>query len=689
MDEIIRIESNNRRKFTNRLINESSPYLLQHAHNPVDWYPWSSEAFERAVLENKPVLISIGYSACHWCHVMEKESFEKEDIAEIMNSHFINIKVDREERPDIDHIYMDAIQAITGSGGWPLNVFLTPDKKPFYGGTYFPPVTVYNRPSWRDVLYSITEAWLQKRNEIEIQAEGLTQHLLDLNHFGNKSKSPGDFFSDEKINVAYQNIMNMADTRWGGFGKAPKFPQTFIIRFLIYYGYLTKKNPALDHALLTLDKIIQGGIYDHLGGGFARYSTDEEWLAPHFEKMLYDNSLLIEAISEAYQLTKNNDYKEVINETIEFIERDLLQTEGGFFSALDADSEGEEGKYYLWDKKEVDELLKEESDVFCKYYDITESGNWDNKNIIRIINPLQSYIKANQLNNSQLSTLLQNGKKILLQARMKRVPPQLDDKIILSWNALMNKACSKAYAATGNTRYLNLALKNMDFLLKSFISPDGLMFHTWKNGKASYPAFLDDYANLIDAQIELGQVSGDYSYFEKAKHLSEKVIKHFSDLNSPFFFYTNELQKDILLRKKEIYDGATPSGNAVMAKNLYRLAIIFNISSWREQVNKMFGSLEDMIIKYPTSFGSWLSLLFEILQGTNEIVIIGKDYKSYLVKILNLYIPFKLVMAAPESQNGFPMLSEKNSNDKNLIYLCKNYACQQPVTTIERLISLL
>jgi uncharacterized protein len=375
--------------YTNRLIHETSPYLLQHAHNPVDWYPWNDEAFEKARKEDKPVLVSIGYAACHWCHVMERESFENPEVAAIMNQLFINIKVDREERPDVDHIYMDAVQAISGSGGWPLNVFLTPDRQPFYGGTYFPPQKAFNRPSWEDILFSIADAYKNKKEEVIEQAQNLTNHLKTSNSFGLSVTNEG-VLDSSKMEDAFKNIMKTADREWGGFGRAPKFPQTFTINFLLHYADIKGNKEALDQALLSLDKMVYGGIYDQVGGGFARYSTDTEWLAPHFEKMLYDNALLVSSLSEAYQLTKNETYKEVIEETLVFVERELMHPEGGFYSALDADSEGEEGKFYVWNYDEVKALLKD-FEIFSEYFDISSRGNWEQKNILRVKKPLKLF----------------------------------------------------------------------------------------------------------------------------------------------------------------------------------------------------------------------------------------------------------------------------------------------------------
>jgi Highly conserved protein containing a thioredoxin domain len=400
----------------NRLIHETSPYLLQHAHNPVDWYPWGEEALNRARHENKPILVSIGYAACHWCHVMEKESFEDEETARFMNEHFINIKIDREERPDLDHIYMDAVQAMTGSGGWPLNVFLTPEGKPFYGGTYFPPKAMYNRPSWKDILNGVAQAYAQKRDEVELQAANLTQHLFQANSFGMQALA-GDLvehFKVEKVHEMFRNIMKNADRQDGGFGRAPKFPQSFVIQYLLHYYYHTKNQDALDQACLSLDKMIYGGIHDQLGGGFARYSTDGEWLVPHFEKMLYDNALLVNVLSEAYQLTGKPLYRRAIEQTIGFVQRELSSPEGGFYSALDADSEGVEGKFYVWSKAEVESVLGEDAALFCEFYDITEKGNWEHKNILNIRKPPEQFAAERNIAVEQLLTKLDEGRAKLL-----------------------------------------------------------------------------------------------------------------------------------------------------------------------------------------------------------------------------------------------------------------------------------
>ena len=693
-------------KYNNHLNLETSPYLLQHAHNPVNWYPWGEEALQKAKEENKPILISIGYSACHWCHVMERESFEDEATARIMNENFVNIKIDREERPDLDHIYMDAVQAMTGSGGWPLNVFLTPDGKPFYGGTYFPPKRAFNRASWPEILENIMNIFRDRRQEIETQAENLTNHLVQSNSFGIETTGMDKMFSKEKTLEVFENIMKTADREWGGFGKAPKFPQTFTIQFLLRYHHVnnlqlsgSSKAPlqqeigweeALKQALLSLDKMIEGGIYDHVGGGFARYSTDTEWLVPHFEKMLYDNALLISLLSEAYQLTKEERYKEVIDETMDFICRELFHPQKGFYSALDADSEGEEGKYYVWSIKEIKELLGDEAVIFCRYFDVTDRGNWEGKNILRVKTPVKKFAEQNNISVESLKKIIEEGKKKLLEKRNRRIRPSLDDKIILGWNALMNTACSKAFMATGNSKYRQLAIDNMQFLLEKFSrGKSNELSHTWKNDIAKYPAFLDDYAFLIQALILLQEITADTNWLLKAREVTGWVLENFSESQSGFFYYTKTGQQDVIVRKKEIYDGAVPSGNSVMAYNLYHLAIYFDKGEWKDRSLNMINSIGEIISRYPTSFGIWACLLMEIISGTYEIAVLGNNYQKLQLDLFNHYLPHKIMMASHAGNDEFPLLVGKISPEKPIIYLCKDFICQQPVDSIKRFMSLI
>jgi len=678
-------------KYSNHLIKETSPYLLQHAHNPVNWYPWGDEALQKAQSENKPILVSIGYSACHWCHVMERESFEDEATAKIMNEHFINIKIDREERPDLDNIYMDAVQAISGSGGWPLNVFLTPDAKPFYGGTYFPPQRAHNRPSWTETLLSVNKAFTERRHEIDAQSANLTEHLLKSNGFGFQKMDDETVFSIENYDTIFQNIIKNADKEWGGFGQAPKFPQTFSIQFLLRYHYVTNNKEALRQAMLSLDKMIEGGIYDQIGGGFARYSTDTEWLAPHFEKMLYDNALLISILSEAFQLTKKERYKEVIEETIDFIQRELLAKNGkGFFAALDADSEGVEGKFYVWNLTEIKELLGEDAPIYCLFYDVSQNGNWEHSNILRVKKSIEEFATEQNIPVDKLKKLLAKGNDNLFEKRKDRIRPSLDDKVILGWNALMNKACCKAFAATGIEKYKQLAIDNMLFLLSNFAANENKeLHHTWKNGEAKFPAFLDDYANLIEALIYLQEITADKKWLNKAKELSEVVVANFKEVETGFFYFTPAGQKDVIVRKKEVYDGAVPSGNSVMAYNLWKLSLLFDKKEWREQSINMVSSLSKAIIKHPVSFANWASLLLEITEGTHELAIIGSESRFLLNNILKEYIPHSLIMASNEEDAIYPLLANKQALVKTSIYMCRNYTCDKPVFSLNDLMLLI
>jgi uncharacterized protein YyaL (SSP411 family) len=684
------------KKFSNRLINESSPYLLQHAHNPVDWYPWGEEALQKARAENKIILISIGYSACHWCHVMERESFEDDSVAKLMNENFINVKIDREERPDLDHIYMDAVQAITGSGGWPLNVFLTPETRPFYGGTYFPPVKAYNRSSWTEVLLAVKQAWAERKDEINGQAESLTEHLQKSNSFGQfgKAKDPGsagDLSLKEQADLIFKNIMKTADTEWGGFGRAPKFPQTSTIQYLLQYYHFTGNMEALAHARLSIDKMIEGGIYDHVGGGMARYSTDTEWLVPHFEKMLYDNALLINILADAYQVTKDNSYKKAIRKTIQFVESELLNADGGFCSALDADSEGEEGKYYVWSKKEIDALLKEDSGIFCDFFNISDNGNWEGKNILRVFKKIGLFATENNLDLQVFEDRMNACLKVLFKERSRRIRPLLDDKILLGWNALMITALCKAAAALNDDGYKKLAQKSFDFLWTRFKKHDEEIgfHHTYKNNIARYPAFLDDYAYFIQSCISLQEITSDCNYLIRSKQLATYVLENFAEENTGYFFFTSKAQTDVIVRKKEVYDGATPSGNSIMADNFLYLATVFDNKEWKELAEKMLNTLNTAIVNYPTSFANWAILILKQLYGVNEIVITGSGYEESRDLLMAHYIPNKIVQCSESEGTEFPLLKGKKYQSSPSFYLCKNYHCLPPVKDVDNLFKLL
>jgi uncharacterized protein len=666
-------------KLPNHLSKETSPYLLQHAHNPVDWYPWGDEAIQKAREEDKPMLVSIGYSACHWCHVMERESFEDPETAAIMNRHFVNIKIDREERPDLDQIYMDAVQAIAGNGGWPLNVFLTPEGKPFYGGTYFPPVDLHNRASWKSILLNISTAFREKRAQIEEQAGHLTNHIATTG-FGVNIDMGEESVQPEDLRVIFEQLMKTADRRDGGFGRAPKFPQTFSIRFLLQYHYYTKNQEALEQACLSLDKMIYGGIYDQLGGGFARYSTDSEWLAPHFEKMLYDNALLVTALSEAFQLTGKSLYAKTIRETLDFISRELISKEGGFFSALDADSEGEEGKFYTWQKNEISELLGEDSETFCTHYDVSLRGNWEGKNILRILNPESPVSEEREL----------EWKKKLMVRRGQRVRPLLDDKILCGWNALMISACCKAFAALGEETYRNLAVRAMAFLEEK-MRGQGIFhfYHSYTAGRAAIPAFLDDYACLVEAYTQLQEITGEASYLIRAKELTDWVITHFSEEETGYFYYTHEGQDDVILRKREVYDGATPSGNGIMAANLLYLGTVFDLEGWKQRAARNAGGLKEVILQYPGSFGVWATLLNALTYQLYEIVLAGTFSEEKHREFLAKWIPNRIFQLSSVTHPGLPVLRNKPVQGPSQFFLCRNYACQQPVKEVAELVRLL
>jgi uncharacterized protein YyaL (SSP411 family) len=675
---------------SNHLINETSPYLLQHAHNPVNWYPWGDEALQKARTEDKPILVSIGYAACHWCHVMERESFEDEGTAALMNECFINIKIDREERPDLDHIYMDAVQAMTGSGGWPLNVFLTPESKPFFGGTYFPPERAFNRASWKEVLTGVYKGYREKKNEILSQAENLTEHLLSSNSFGmQKTGDSETALTPGQLQVIAGNILANADTTWGGFGRAPKFPQSFCIQYLLRHYHFTKDEQSLQQALLSLDKMIDGGIYDQLGGGFARYSTDNEWLAPHFEKMLYDNALLVGVMAEAYQLTRKEKYARAIRHTLGFIEREITSGENGFYSALDADSEGVEGKFYTWSREEIELLLGHNAPVFCEFYDISNAGNWEHTNILWVKQPLEQFAAGKGMPTAELEQLLAGCRQLLLDHRSKRIRPALDDKILLGWNALMNTAYAKAYAALGEDSYREKAVQNMQFLESKLAGENGNWRHTYKNGLAKIPAFLDDYAYLIQSCIHLQEITGRGEYLLKARTLTEMVLKNFTEETTGFFFYTHREQADVIIRKKEVYDGAIPSGNAVMVHNLLYLSVVFDRPEWRERSHGLINSLGNAIVKHPTSFGVWALAMQLVVQGLLEIAVAGQHADRSLALILQSFIPNKILQAEETNSGEFPLLAGKTAgeNGATAFYLCKDYACKAPFFTVEMLLA--
>ncbi|MCP4439252.1 MAG: thioredoxin domain-containing protein [Aureispira sp.] len=679
-------------KHSNHLAQETSPYLLQHAHNPVDWYPWGDEAFAKAKAEGKPILVSIGYSTCHWCHVMERESFEDEQVADYMNKYFVNIKVDREERPDVDSIYMEAVQVImNGGGGWPLNCFLLPDGKPFFGGTYFPPRPAHGRASWSQVLSNIARAFYERYEEVSSQAAQIMDYVkksdgqftstLDV------STKVEDKFTQATLDTTFESLKDGFDTQDGGFGGAPKFPSTMSLRYCLNYHYYTKNKAALEHVELSLDKMIMGGIYDQVGGGFARYSVDREWLAPHFEKMLYDNALLVGLMADAYLVTKKELYKETIEETLTWVEREMLNAEGGFYSALDADSEGVEGKYYVWQKSEIEQVLGEKATLFCQFYDITEGGNWEHSNIPRRLFTFEDFVAAKNLNLEEFKSEMATCRAKLFDYRETRIRPGLDDKSLLDWNVLMITAYCKAYKALGKEEYKTTALSAIAFVLDKYKTDQAShLYHTYKNGEAKYHAFLDDYAWLINALLEVYSISFDKQWIEKATTYAELVLEEFLDEEDHLFYFTSSKQQDVILRKKDLYDNATPSGNATMLHNLQQLALILDRPSYQEQADKMLLTMQQSIMKYPQSFSRWANAMYATVHAPKELAVVGPNYASLTKEIYQQFIPNSILMAAPKADESLPLLAGRDTGEDTLIFVCSNYTCQLPTATVDKML---
>ena len=677
--------------YTNELIHETSPYLLQHAHNPVDWHAWKPEVFEKAKEENKPILVSIGYSTCHWCHVMERESFEDPSVASLMNELFVNIKVDREERPDVDMIYMEAVQVLSGSGGWPLNCFLLPDGRPFFGGTYFPPDERYGRASWRHVLLNISKAYHEKPSMVKEQAEKLTRAIQSNERRFISTIEAGEQKDDHQTDLSglFSKLRDQFDMKNGGFGSAPKFPQTKSIDLLLSLYYFEDNRQALEHAIFSLKKMMEGGIYDHLRGGFSRYATDAAWLIPHFEKMLYDNALLLRSLADLFRITKDPSVETTIRETVEFIFSELQHREGGYFSALDADSEGVEGKFYVWSKEEIDSVLGSESELFCDIYGVSEHGNWEETNILNLEESVNDYCNRLGLDEKSIFERLERNKLRLLEIRNTRIRPGLDDKILLSWNALLVTALAEAGAALGENKYLTQAINDMSVLKNYFYKQDGRLWHSFKKGVASIEGMLDDYAFLIESNIALFIATQDENYLTEAKQLASLTIENFYDESDGLFFFTSDLQKDIILRKKELFDNATTSGNAVMCRNLMYLGIIFDESSFSNKASKMLKSVGRSIRLYPSSFGYWAKNLLLDRYGIEEIVLTGSNKADIHDKILKDYSAGRIIMQLSKEKENWPMLLNKEDSEETLIYLCKGYNCFRPVSDLKELHALL
>lgn len=664
----------------NHLINSTSPYLLQHAYNPVEWYPWGEEALNRAKKEDKPILVSIGYSSCHWCHVMEKESFENDSIADIMNKFFINIKVDREERPDVDQIYMDAVQAMGQNGGWPLNVFLTPDQKPFYGGTYFPPQV------WSQILHSVAEAFKNKRTEINESAGKLTDALTTSELIKYNLGHSELLFKKNNMDSMFNNLFKRFDTERGGFDRAPKFPMPGQWDFLLQYHHYTNNQEALDQLLLTLDEIANGGIYDQAGGGFARYSVDNEWLVPHFEKMLYDNGQLVSLYSNAYKLTKDPHYKKVVYQTIEWLSREMADASGGFYSALDADSEGVEGKFYIWTLAEFTSVLGDKVNLMAEYYNVTEEGNWEEgNNILHVTTPNNVFAKQHEISEEELSNIAAESNEKLLKAREKRIRPGLDDKVLAGWNGLMLTGLCDAYDAFGDKKFLNLALKNADFIQTKMIK-DGKLFRSYKNNKSSIDGYLEDYAFVIEGYIALYQSSFDEKWINYANDLMQYANKNFFDPEEQFYFFTNAKSEELIARKKEIFDNVIPASNSQMANNLFKLGTILDNNEYKSMSETMLGSLVKLTMQETAYTYNWAKLYGLMSNKTAEIVLVGDDLETLRSQFANHYYPNKILMGTDGSGN-LPLLENKSSKDgKATIYVCYNKTCKLPVTDFEQAI---
>jgi uncharacterized protein YyaL (SSP411 family) len=662
-------------KHTNRLIEESSPYLLQHAHNPVDWYPWGDEAFEKARLENKLVLISIGYSACHWCHVMEHESFEDDSVAAVMNKHFISIKVDREERPDIDQVYMNAVQLMTGSGGWPLNCFALPDGRPVYGGTYF------QKKQWINILESLQETWKLEPAKFEEYASRLTTGVQqsELIHLVPENTP----FSKDTLNLTVEKWKTSFDNREGGPNRAPKFMLPNNYQFLMHYATLTDDTQIEEHVKLTLQKMAFGGIYDQAGGGFSRYSVDMLWKVPHFEKMLYDNAQMLSLYSEAFQKWADPLFKHTVYQTIDWLEREMTDESGAFYSALDADSEGEEGKFYVWKKEELQALFGAEFEFVKDLYSVDQNGLWEHGNYILLRNKSdEELMKMHALSPNELGEKKSAINQKILEERSKRVRPGLDDKTLTSWNALMITGLCDAYAAFGETRFLKLALKNAEFILKHQKHSDGRLNHSYKAGKSNINGYLEDYSFTIEAFIQLYQNTFDEKWLNEADLLTEYAIQHFYDEKSGMFWFTSNIDPPLIARKTEINDNVIPASNSSMAKALFKLGHIKFNTDYLAKSEQMLRNVQPHISSYGSGYSNWAQLLLFKTFPFYEIVITGAEAPILGAQISEAYLPNKIILGAV-NQSSLSLFENRFFENQSTIFVCVDNACQMPVNSAE------
>lgn len=687
-------------KYTNHLIHETSPYLLQHAHNPVDWYPWGEEALHKSKKEDKPVFLSIGYSSCHWCHVMEEESFENEEIASILNKHFVSIKVDREERPDLDEIYMNAVQMLTGSGGWPMSVFLTPELKPFYGGTYFPPETRYGKTGFKNLLRSIAEAWKSNRDDI---GKNAMLFVDKINHYSANTSGSKESLSKEILQQGVTDLTAAYDPQYGGFGAAPKFPQTMALEFLMRMYVHTKDEKIVAMVSHTLDKMASGGMYDHLGGGFHRYSTDRKWLVPHFEKMLYDNALLADLYLKAFQLTKKQRYKNVASEILDYVLREMTDSSGGFHSSQDADTKGEEGKFYAWTYEEIIEALgKKDGDLFSGYYSIRKQNASTSHEILNIDQNIL-HKKTDQLPaeyNPDLINKIQTLRDSLYNIRNKRHKLNKDGKIITAWNALMISSFANAFQAFGDSRYLSAAEKAARFILSEMYD-NGNLLRIYRKGIAKQPAFLNDYAFFISSLITLYETTFDINWLIEAEKLTERMIEKFWDTSSGGFFFTSASHKNLITRTKPIYDGSIPSGNSIAAYALLRLSKLRDNKGYYAKAEKTLNTFSEEIAGIPRGYMAMLNAADFYFNRPKEIAFIGERNSNGLNSLLNAlhseFVPNKVVSFNQNTngenltiENKIPLLRNKKSIDgKATVYVCRNFTCREPVTDTESFMKLI
>jgi uncharacterized protein YyaL (SSP411 family) len=680
-------------KHTNHLIHETSPYLLQHAHNPVNWYSWGDEAFQKAKSQNRPILLSIGYSACHWCHVMERESFEDEKIAALMNDLFVNIKVDREERPDLDEIYMNAVQMLTGRGGWPMTVFLTPEGKPFYGGTYFPPEDRYGVPGFPKILQGVANAYREKPQDVERSVEQILAALQRMS-LSTESQQP---FSSDIIGQSAEQLAQAYDNDHGGLGKAPKFPNAGVYELFLRHYHHSKGSRSLEMVTHTLTKMAQGGIYDHLGGGFHRYSVDDKWLVPHFEKMLYDNAQLVRIYAQVYCVTAEPLFKQVVHETMSYLIREMLHTEGGFYSTQDADSEGEEGRFFVWTEEEISQILGEESsEIFCRIYDVSEEGNFEEKNILHPILTLEQASKFFRRDLKEIESLVSDAKGKLFQEREKRPKPFRDEKILTSWNGLMLSGLAEAIKISPNQAYLEAANRTVDFIFTKMFR-DGRLLHTYKSGTAKILGYLDDYAFLMAGLLDLFEATLNRAQLDRTVELAEIMSDEFWDEAGGGFFYTGHSHERLIAQSKPIFDGSIPSGNAVATQVLLRLYHYTGKEDYLKRAERILRAYYNAMESQPFGFAHMLAALDFYLEKPKEIVLVGdnKDPETaeLLTKIHSHYLPnMTLQLASPEDsleKVSSLLAGKKQIEGKPTVYVCHNFTCSRPVIEWDELKPLL